>query len=136
MDTEKIIALFKERNVRATPQRIEVYNYVYEHRTHPDVQNVYDDVIKLNPSFSKTTVYNALKSLTKSGLLIAVTIDGERVHYDANTNLHGHFKCLECGEIFDFEVGIPKTKGLDGFTITQRDVYYSGLCRHCTNKNN
>ncbi len=64
---------------------------------------------------------------------MTVTIDGERIHYDANTKLHGHFRCISCGEIYDFDIEPPKDKGLDGFTITQKDVYYSGVCPHCAN---
>lgn len=65
---------------------------------------------------------------------MTVTIDGERIHYDADTKLHGHFRCLKCGEIYDFKTESPKDCGLEGFTITQKDVYYSGLCANCTNK--
>ena len=60
MQKEQIISLFKEKNFRATPQRIAVYKYVYGHRTHPDAAQIYESVLKNNPSFSKTTVYNAL----------------------------------------------------------------------------
>lgn len=134
MKIEDIISAFKEKSFRATPQRIEVYKYIYEHRTHPDAQEVYKNVIESNPSFSKTTVYNALKSLAEFGFIMPVTIDGERIHYDANTNLHGHFKCNKCNEIFDFEALTPKTNGLEGFVVTQKDVYYSGLCASCVNK--
>lgn len=134
MKTEDIIDAFKESNFRATPQRIEVYKYVYEHRTHPDAQEVYENVIEKNPSFSRTTVYNALKSLAGAGFIMPVTIDEERIHYDANTNLHGHFKCVKCSRIYDFETSLPQESGLDGFLITQKDVYYSGLCVHCVNK--
>lgn len=134
MKAENIINEFKERNFRATPQRIEVYKYIYENRTHPDAQEVYESVIKNNPSFSRTTVYNAVKSLAEYGFIMPVTIDGERIHYDANTKLHGHFKCTSCHSIYDFETSAPKDKGLDGFEITQKDVYYSGLCAHCVNK--
>ena len=42
MKIEDITSLFKEKDFRATPQRIAVYDYVYEHRTHPDVLAVYE----------------------------------------------------------------------------------------------
>lgn len=134
MQKEQIISLFKEKKFRATPQRIAVYKYVYGHRTHPDAAQIYESVLKNNPNFSKTTVYNALRSLCESGFLIPVTIDGVKTHYDANVNFHGHFICTECGGIYDFEVPEPIGKGLGGFAVERKDVYYSGLCPNCNNK--
>ena len=135
MQKERITALFKERNFRATPQRVAVYDYVCANRTHPDAAQIYESVLKSDPSFSKTTVYNALKSLCESGFLIPVTIDGDKVHYDANVDFHGHFICTCCGEIYDFDVPEPHGSGLGGFKIARKDVYYSGLCPSCKNKN-
>lgn len=136
MQKEKIISLFKEKNFRATPQRIAVFDYIFENKNHPDALAVYENVLKQHPGFSKTTVYNALKALSECGFLITVNIDGERIRYDANVSQHGHFRCKNCGKIFDFETEMPKSKGLDGFLINHKDVYYSGLCPSCKNKNN
>lgn len=133
MQKEKIISLFKEKNFRATPQRTAVFDYVFEHRTHPDALEIYTNVLKSHPGFSKTTVYNALKSLCESGFIIPVNIDGERTRYDANTKFHGHFKCCRCGNIFDFSVSAPIEAGLNEFIIYQKDVYYSGVCPSCKN---
>lgn len=53
MTQDKILALFREKGFRATPQRIAVFNYVYEHRDHPDVLAIYENVLKTNPGFFK-----------------------------------------------------------------------------------
>lgn len=134
MRTEQIISIFKEKHFRATPQRIAVYKYVYGHRTHPDASQIYESVLKSNPSFSKTTVYNALKSLCEIGFLIPVTIDGDKIHYDANINFHGHFICSRCGEIYDFDLPEPNADMPIGFSVERKDVYYSGICQSCNNK--
>lgn len=131
MNKDEIISLFKEKSFRATPQRIAVFDYVYNNRTHPDVLEIYDSVIKSNPAFSKTTVYNALKALTKQGFLKTIGIDGERIRYDANTDLHGHFRCEKCGKIYDFNVDSLDFRVPDGFAVRHKDVYYSGLCSCC-----
>lgn len=131
MDKEKIVSLFKEKSFRATPQRIAVFDYVYNNRTHPDVLEIYDYVLRNNPSFSKTTVYNALKALTECGFLKTIVIDGERVRYDANTSLHGHFRCEKCGKIFDFEISELDYKMPENFVVNHKDVYYSGICDCC-----
>lgn len=131
MNTREIIDLFKEKGLKATPQRIAVYNFLVENPVHPDVETVYQSMIMDNPSFSKTTVYNCLQALTDCGLLIPVKIDNEKIRYDADTSFHGHFKCDCCGRIYDFKCFDEKVSGIDNFKIKQRDVYYSGLCSCC-----
>ena len=131
MNTREIIDLFKEKGLKATPQRIAVYNFLVENPVHPDVETVYQSMIMDNPSFSKTTVYNCLQALTDCGLLIPVKIDNEKIRYDADTSFHGHFKCDCCGRIYDFKCFDEKVSGIDNFKIKQRDVYYSGLCGCC-----
>lgn len=134
MDTKEITKLFKEKGLKATPQRIAVYKYLLENRIHPDVETVYNQVVIAYPSFSKTTVYNCLKDLSACGLLIPVMIDSEKIRYDADTSYHGHFKCTCCGEIFDFLCKDEIVSGIEGFEIKQKDVYYSGICANCKNK--
>ena len=131
MQTKDIVALFKQKGFRATPQRIEVYRYLCDNPHHPDVEEIYKSLLQGNPSFSRTTVYNSLEALRKQGLIIAVNIDNQRVHYDAYTDLHGHFICEKCRRIFDFGIDGIENHGIDGFSVKQKDVYYSGLCPEC-----
>lgn len=131
MNTKDIAVIFKQKGIKATPQRIAVYNFLVENRIHPDVETVYSNVVKDNPSFSKTTVYNCLQILADCGLLIPVKIDNEKIRYDADTSFHGHFRCERCGKIYDFKCDDTKVSDLDSFEIRQKDVYYSGLCSCC-----
>lgn len=131
MNTKDIADIFKQKGIKATPQRIAVYNFLVENRIHPDVETVYSNVVKDNPSFSKTTVYNCLQILADCGLLIPVKIDNEKIRYDADTSFHGHFRCERCGKIYDFKCDDTKVSDLNSFEIRQKDVYYSGLCSCC-----
>lgn len=131
MDSKKIAELFKSKGIKATAQRIAVYDYLIEHPIHPDVETVYEHVVRENPSFSKTTVYNCLQVLTQCGMITPVTIDSDRIRYDANISFHGHFKCERCKKIYDFNCTGAESSAIEGFLIKQRDVYYSGICKHC-----
>ena len=53
MQTKEITELFKQNGIKATAQRIAVYKYLYENRIHPDVDTVYKNMVKDNPSFSE-----------------------------------------------------------------------------------
>lgn len=123
--------MFKQKGVRATPQRIAVYKYLLENPIHPDVEQIYNNVINTYPSFSRTTVYNCVQTLKEYGLIKAVTIDSSRIHYDANINSHGHFICKKCSKIFDFDIESIKFNGIDDFDVESNDVYCSGLCPEC-----
>jgi Fur family peroxide stress response transcriptional regulator len=79
MKTTDIVTLFKDKGLKSTPQRIAVYKFLDEHRTHPDVETVYEGVSKDNPAFSKTTVYNCLQALSECGLLMPIKIDNEKI---------------------------------------------------------
>lgn len=131
LDANEIKSLFKQKGIKATPQRIAVYNFLVENRIHPDVETVYANVVKGKPSFSKTTVYNCLQAFSECGLLIPVKIDNEKIRYDADISFHGHFRCEKCGKIYDFKCSDEKVSGIEGFEVKQRDVYYSGLCSCC-----
>lgn len=66
-----------------TPQRIAVYKYLCENRTHPDADEIYKNVARTNPSFSKTTIYNSLLALEKvlCSLPEPFEVDGQNVYY-------------------------------------------------------
>lgn len=134
LQTREITDLFHKKGLKVTPQRIAVYKFLAENQVHPDVETVYNNVVKDNPSFSKTTVYNCLQALSSCGLLIPVKIDADKIRYDADTDFHGHFKCEKCGKIFDFRCEDGMFGGLEDFEIRQKDVYYSGICSRCKNK--
>lgn len=134
MTETEIQKVFKSHSYRATPQRIAIYKYLCEHPTHPDVEEVYRYMLTDNPNTSRTTIYNVLQTLEKEGLILAIKIDSDRIHYDADTKLHGHFKCDGCNKIFDFLIDDIKCTGIDDFETKTKDVYFSGLCPECKQK--
>jgi Fe2+ or Zn2+ uptake regulation protein len=132
---QTIINRFSTSDIRLTPQRISVYRYLLENRTHPTVETVYNALKCDNPSLSKTTIYNTVDTLTKAGLVRVVrTVEGE-VRLDGYTNSHGHFYCRDCGEVFDFSLdGCHVPDSLNGFLMEEFDVHATGLCEACKHK--
>lgn len=131
---EMIISAFRHKGLRATPQRISVYRFLLLNPIHPSADEIYNEVIREYPNFSKTTIYNTLSALVDSGLAITVKINENELRYDGNPEFHGHFKCSECGRIFDFRPKLAEYQGLDEFLVRQRDVYFSGVCKNCLSK--
>ncbi|MFQ8957979.1 MAG: transcriptional repressor [Eubacterium sp.] len=67
MQTKEITELFKQNGIKATAQRIAVYKYLYENRIHPDVDTVYKNMVKDNPSFQKLLFITACRRLPTAG---------------------------------------------------------------------
>ncbi|NMA80117.1 MAG: transcriptional repressor [Clostridiales bacterium] len=122
-----------EREIKPSYHRIRIYRYLVENRTHPTVEQIYSDLQKELPTLSKATIYNTLKLFSDKGIAKTMTIEEKEARYDIVEENHGHFKCKECGDIYDFKIDIDDlgTGDLNGFKIDQKDVYFKGICRGC-----
>ncbi len=128
--TEKLI----KHNIRPSYIRIEILQYLLENKCHPTIDEIYTALKKTIPSLSKTTVYNVLDLFVSSNLARVVAIEENETRYDAQIKDHGHFKCTECGKIYDFEVDMDDLipKKFNDFKINQRDVFINGICDECS----
>lgn len=133
---EEITNKLRDKNIRLSHQRLKVLEYLDRNRVHPTVEQIYNELYDEIPTLSKTTIYNTLNTLMEAGMVKSITIEDNEVRYDIRTDLHGHFKCKTCGNIYDFEVNPDslEIKGLNGFEIYTRDVYFSGICSECRGK--
>jgi Fe2+ or Zn2+ uptake regulation protein len=123
----------KEKNVSLSHQRLKILEYLVENRIHPTVEQIFSDLQKDMPTLSKTTVYNTLRLLAKSGLVKVITIEEKEARFDIDTRDHGHFKCESCGRIYDFPIDIDPLipEELDKCQIISKDVYFNGFCARC-----
>jgi len=133
---EKYIKPLKENQIKITPQRLEILKYLDVHRTHPTADEIYQELKENNPALSKTTVYNSVDILRNHGLIQALTISGSEHRYDYKHEMHHHFLCKKCGEIFDIDVKCPNLgKMLDcGHQVDEVHGYFKGICKKCLKK--
>jgi Fe2+ or Zn2+ uptake regulation protein len=118
--------------IRPSAQRVKIYEYLFQNRNHPTADKIYLALSPSMPTLSKTTVYNTMKLFISKGVAIVVNIEDNEVRYDADTSVHGHFKCRGCGGLFDFRVGKNmEIDGLDQFRIDEYHVYLKGYCKVC-----
>ncbi len=130
---QKLAAILSSHGVRPTQQRIAVYDYLLKHHTHPSADIIYSALSKEYPVFSRTTIYNSLNVLLEAKLIRAVNISAEEQRFDGNTADHGHFRCVDCGEIYDFAID---SKALHAFCPPefreeQGDLFFTGHCPRC-----
>ncbi len=125
------VNILSEHNVRPSIIRLMIYDYVKDKKSHPTVEEIYQNLHPLAPTLSKTSVYNTVKLFVANGLFKSLTIDPSQIRYDAHVAHHGHFQCYKCHKVFDFEIHSDYEFGLEGFDISQREIFYSGICKNC-----
>ena len=133
MPLAEVSKYLKKNGIRPLSKRILIYNYLITYRNHPTVEMIYKDLLPIAPSLSKTTVYNVLSLFLEKNLVQALNIEGNEIRYDADTMQHGHFKCMQCAKVFDFQLENQKLPQLplEGFTIHQTHYYLDGICASC-----
>lgn len=133
MDIKQIENLLRLNNIKPSHHRMRIYQYLIEKKNHPTVDTMYRELSEEIPTLSKTTLYNTLNLFVENKIVHLITIEENETRYDADTSLHGHFKCRDCGEVYDIRIGLREEdfKGLEGFTVEESDVYFKGLCPRC-----
>jgi Fur family peroxide stress response transcriptional regulator len=132
-------AELKNRKIHPSYQRIKVLEYFNKNQCHPTVDQIFKDLKSEIPTLSKSTIYNTLNLFLKSRLIREINIEDNEIRYDIITKNHGHFKCENCGKIFNFSIDFNsfKTEELSGFKITDKNLYFKGICPNClSNINN
>ena len=126
--------ILEEKGVKPSHQRITIMKFLLENKIHPTAEIIYENVIKELPTLSRTTVYNTLKLFEANGLIQVINTGDPELHYDITIDLHAHFKCIECNEIYDVEINdkeFLKNISKNGFNILDTQVYFRGICRKC-----
>lgn len=136
MSVETIKNHLGEHGVKASLPRVKIYDYLQQHKNHPTVDEIFHALSDELVTLSKTTVYNTLDLFVKQSLVTQILIEDNETRYDANTSNHGHFKCLKCQKVYDFEfdlsnVNIPE---LSGFETIDYHTYIRGVCDQCHQK--
>ena len=123
----------KKHDIKPSYQRIKIFEYLLNNRTHPTVDEIFKALIGNIPTLSKTTVYNTLKLFTDKNIVIVINIEDNETRYDADVSNHGHFKCIKCGKVYDFKIdlGNVELKELDNFDVHEYHFYIKGICDKC-----
>lgn len=136
MDQEQIAAYLLKNGIRPLQKRVKVMSYLVSKRNHPTVDMIYSDLVHEINGLSKTTIYNVLNLFVESGVALALNIEGNEVRYDADTSVHGHFKCKICSSVIDFRIKQEELPNpmLEGFRIDEQHYYFKGVCSFCSRK--
>lgn len=126
----------KEANIRITPQRYAILEYLIEHHTHPTADEIYRFLEPRFPNMSVATVYNNLRLFTEIGFVQEMNYGDASSRFDFGSNKHYHAICQTCGKIVDFhypgleDVELAASK-ITNFTIDNHRLELYGTCPDC-----
>ena len=92
-----------KKGVRLTEQRKIIAKIMSESDDHPDVDELYKRVSKIDSKISIATVYRTVKLFEESGILAKHDFKGGKARYEElNESHHDHLIDVKTGEIIEF----------------------------------
>jgi Fe2+ or Zn2+ uptake regulation protein len=135
---DNVEARLREAELRLTPQRFAVLEYLTRAPGHPTADQIAAEINRRFPRASRATVYNALKALRDAGLVREVATEEALTRYESNVEPHHHFVCRSCGKIEDVPPGAfaaPARVDIGGGREVEKvEVTLRGLCGACKGK--
>jgi len=123
----------KTKGIKPSLQRVKIYEYLITHRSHPTIDEIYNALADELMTLSKTTVYNTLNLFVEKKVAIVILLEENETRYDADVSNHGHFQCIECNKVLDFNYDLAQhpIKDLEGHMVTEYHAYMKGVCNDC-----
>jgi Fur family peroxide stress response transcriptional regulator len=121
---------------RGSKQRDTILRVIINSKDHPRADRVYEQVRQEIPNISMGTVYRNLNSLARSGDIRQLDIADGTSRFDGNIEDHYHFRCEQCGLIFDLDEPVDRSISErvaknTGFRVYRQRMELTGLCNAC-----
>ena len=98
---------FQKKGLKLTDQRRTIARVILESKEaygesdHPDVDELYNRVSKIDPKISIATVYRTVKLFEEAGILTKHDFKTGKARYELNDD-HNHLIDIKTGEIIEF----------------------------------
>ena len=91
------------KGVKLTDQRRIIAKVMTESQDHPDVDELYNRVSKIDSKISIATVYRTVKLFEEAGIVAKHDFKGGKARYEQlNESHHDHLIDIKTGEIIEF----------------------------------
>lgn len=133
---ENLSTIFKEKNLKLTPQRYAIYSYLKSTKSHPSAETIYENLKTTYPTMSLATVYKTLRTLIDLDLVQEINVGEDNFRFDAFTSPHPHIVCTKCRCVNDLNdtdfsfINELAQKNSD-YVISSHKLYFYGLCEKC-----
>ena len=120
-------------------QREAICEYLGSRKDHPTADAVYASIREEFPNISLGTVYRNLNLLVELGEAQKLAFGDGKDHFDADTSLHYHFVCRDCGQVYDMELDEMADLNTSVQTaapgkIDSHSILFYGRCYSCMEK--
>src|SRR5690348_4057123 len=133
----------RKHGLRMTRQRRVIADVLQEAGEHLDAPEVLRRARQQMPGLHLATVYRALESLKKAGIIDELDLmhfKGTGHYYEARTDKdHMHFTCLQCGGVLEIQTPLferlkGQIEGRHGLAIRVARLELGGLCGTCASR--
>ena len=137
--TDKLEQKFQKKGLKLTDQRRTIARVILESKEaygesdHPDVDELYNRVLKIDPKISIATVYRTVKLFEEAGILTKHDFKGGKARYEAMIESHhDHLIDIKTGEIIEFvdnEIEMLQKKVAEkyGYTLVDHKLELYGV---------
>ncbi len=126
----------QRKGLKTTRQRNTIISVFFRLRGHISVEELLNEVKKVNPRIGYATVYRTLHLLVESNLVEERRFGDGLARYEGHSDVehHDHMICLECGEISEFfnprlEALQEKLAEENNFEIYRHRLELYGACK-------
>ncbi len=138
---EEIKDIIKSCGLKATPQRICVYQTMRE-LGHTSADAVIEKVQSKHPTITVATVYNILESFAKAGIIQKLASSDIKMYFDVSTHPHCHLYSTDTHTFTDYNdteltkliLNYLSDRKIDGFKMQSIDVNIVGTFIDTDNK--
>lgn len=126
-----------EANLRATPARLAIMQYLEQTDQPVDVQTLIEFLDNNGIKSDPATVFRIVNMFTEKGLTKQIQLNEGKFRYELSSKEeHHHLICTQCGAIEDIsdcgidllEKEIQKKKG---FLVKTHALEFFGVCKQC-----
>ena len=121
------------KGVKLTDQRKVIAKVMSEAKDHPDVDELYKRVSKIDSKISIATVYRTVKLFEEEGIVAKHDFKGGKARYEeVSEGHHDHLIDVNTGEIIEFvdeEIEILQKKGAEkyGYNLVDHKLELYGI---------
>ncbi len=121
---------------KRTKQKAAILRVLRATDSHPTADWIYGEVRREIPNISLGTIYRNLKRLKEEGKISELALAGSLSRFDGVARNHCHFRCENCGQVFDVDENVDiwmnkRVAEKTGFEVTGHVLEFRGLCREC-----
>ena len=122
---------------RPSPVSDQVRSLLAAERRHLwSIDELHEDVVQSLGAADYSTVFRAVTSMERDGLIKRIDLGDGKVHYELAEGHHDHIRCNSCGRVVEvpgcvLEDAERSVRSSTGFAVTSHQLLFTGMCPEC-----